>query len=107
LLVIFTTWSTPARTALSTTFSSWLGIARLTRITDETPRITASMLAGTSRSPSTTSTPALRQGGGFLRVAREDSGRFALSGQQARRLGSDLAGGGDENHVDVSLAVEM
>jgi len=51
LLVIFTTWSTPARAALSTTFSSWVRIARLTRITDETPRIAASMLAGTSRSP--------------------------------------------------------
>jgi hypothetical protein len=49
----------------------------------------------------------LGQHGDFLRVAGEDSDGFALFGEEARRLGSHLAGGGDENHGDASPAVEI
>jgi hypothetical protein len=49
----------------------------------------------------------LRQRGDLLRVAHEDSDRFALRGEQAGCLCSNLASGGDQDHVDVSLAVEM
>ena len=49
----------------------------------------------------------LGQHGNFLRVAGEDSDGVALRGEQARCLCSNLAGGGDENHVDGSVAVEL
>jgi hypothetical protein len=41
------------------------------------------------------------------RVAHEDSDWFASFGEQARCLCSNLASGGDQDHVDVCLAVEM
>jgi hypothetical protein len=82
LLVIFTTCPAPARTALAATFSSWAGIAGLTSSTAETPRIAASMVAGTSRSPSATCS-CQRQRGSLLRVADQDPGGLPLLSEQS------------------------
>lgn len=58
LLVIFTTCSTPAATALSTTASSCSTTAKLTSTTEVTPRIARSTLARSVKSPSATCTSA-------------------------------------------------
>ena len=79
LLVALTTWPTPARAALATTFSSWAGTAGLTSTTPLMPLIASSRLAGTPRSPVVIPAPASAtllaalQGGLLLAQVQRDT----------------------------------
>src|SRR6266566_9828236 len=87
---------------LSMTFSSWAGIAWLTSITAETPRIAASMVAGTpdrSRRPLGLSAPARPPSP----VAYQDPRGLSSPREQACSLGAHFADRGDKDHDNVFL----
>jgi len=65
LLLALTMCPTPARAALATAVSSCAGTAGLTRMTDVTPSIAASMEARSSRSPTAIWTPASASAAAF------------------------------------------